>query len=393
MPNLRTATRHVVVDVDAGTIRVSVDGIQYLSQAVSLPPNVLLGFTGATGWVLDNHQVSNVVVSGDGGTPPPPPPPDPATLRITNTVSAPSGSSQATQTFAYSGSCPSAFTTAAIGSGASASPTLTGAVAGASCSVAETAQADANWSTTVSVNGGAAQRLTTSGGRLTVPTFALLAGANTVAFTNTYTPPVQSTIPSPVLGGWQLNGSALISGSSLELTPATGTLRAGSAFWPRAVDPRAMTVDFDAYIGGGTGADGMTFAIQNAAATGASPTKLGVRGGGLGFSGISGIATALVEYRNSANPSNNFAGITDGPLAGSTDLLRWIATANLVPRLQGNTNHVRVTTAGGVLTVSVNGAQVLSRAVTLPTSAYVGFTAGDGSLTNRHAVSNVVFSS
>ena len=153
-----------------------------------------------------------------------------------------------------------------------------------------------------------------------------------------------------------------------------------------------MTVDFDAYIGGGTGADGMTFTIQNAAATGASPTKLGVRGGGLGFSGIPGIATALVEYKNSVAPSNNFAGISDGPVSStSTDLLHWIATANLVPRLQGNTNHVRVTTGGGMLTVAVNGTQVLSQALTLPSSAYVGFTAGDGSLTNRHAVSNVVF--
>ena len=71
-----------------------------------------------------------------------------------------------------------------------------------------------------------------------------------------------------------------------------------------------MTVEFDASIGGGTGADGMTFAIQNAAATGASASKLGRRGGGLGFSGISGLAVALDEYKNSANPSNNFAGIT-----------------------------------------------------------------------------------
>jgi hypothetical protein len=392
IPNLRTATRHVVVDVNGGVMTVKLDGAQVLSQAVTLAPNVLLGFTGATGWVLDNHQVSNVVVSGDGGTPPPPPPPDPATLRITNTVSVPSGSSQASQTFTYSGSCPSAFTTSAIGSGGSASPTLTGAVAGASCSVAETAQSDTNWSTTVSVNGGPAQRLTASGGVLTVPSFALVAGANTVAFTNTYTPPVQSTIPSPLAGGWQLNGSASISGSSLQLTPATGTLLAGSAFWPRAVDPRTMRVDFDAFIGGGTGADGMTFAIQNAAATGASPTKVGVRGGGLGFSGISGIAAALVEYRNSVNPSNNFTGITDGPISGSTDLLHWIATANLLAPLQNQTHHVTITTGGGILTIAVDGAQVLSRAVTLPASAYVGFTAGDGSLTNRHAVSNVVFS-
>jgi hypothetical protein len=392
IPNLRSATRHVVVDVNGGVMTVKLDGVQYLSQAVTLPPNVLLGFTGATGWVIDNHQVSNVVVSGDGGTPPPPPPPASATLRITNAVSAPSGSSQAAQTFTYSGSCPSAFTTSALGNGGSATPTLTNAVEGASCLVAETAPSESGWSTTASVNGGAPIRLTASGGKLTVPTFALVAGTNTVAFSNTYTPPAQTTIPSPVLGGWQLNGSASISGNSLQLTPATGTLLAGSAFWPTPVDPRTMRVDFDAYIGGGTGADGMTFAIQNAAATGASPAKVGVRGGGLGFSGISGIAAALVEYKNSVNPSNNFTGVTDGPISGSTDLLHWIATANLVPILQNQTHHVTVTTGGGVLTIAVDGTQVLSQAVTLPASAYVGFTAGDGSLTNRHAVSNVVFS-
>jgi hypothetical protein len=392
IPNLRTAVRHVVVDVDAGVIRVSIDGTQYLSQAVTLPPNVLLGFTGATGWVLDNHQVSNVAISGDAGTaPPPPPPPDPATLRVTNAVSAPAGSPQAAQTFTYGGACPSSFTTAALGNGGSASPTLTGAVAGASCSVAQTAPSETGWRTTVSVNGGAPVTLTPSGGRLTAPTFALLAGANTVAFANTYTPPTASPIPSPVLGGWQLNGTALIAGSALQLTSTSGTLQAGSAFWPRAVDPRAMTVDFDAYIGDGTGADGMTFTIQNASATGASPTKLGVRGGGLGFSGIPGLAVGLVEYKNSVAPSNNFAGISDGPISGSSDLLHWIATANLVPRLQGQTNHVRVTTAGGVLTVAVNGTQVLSQALALPASAYVGFTGGTGSLTDRHAVSNVVF--
>lgn len=391
IPSLRSAVRHVVVDVSNGTIVVSIDGVQYLSQAVTLPPKVLLGFTAATGAVTDNHQVANVVISGDGGTPPPPPPPSPATLTIANAVNAPAGSTQAAQTFTFGGSCPSAFTTAAIGNGATASPPLTGAVAGSSCTVAETAPSDPGWTTTVSVNGGPPQTLTASGGKLTVPAFALLAGTNTVAFANTYTPPVSTTIPSPVLGGWKLNGSALVNGTSLDLTPATGTLKAGSAFWPTPVDPRTLRVDFDAYIGGGTGADGMTFTIQNAAATGASPAALGVRGGGLGFSGISGIAVALDEYKNSVNPSNNFAGISDGHVSTATDLLHWLATANLVPKLQNQTHHVTVTAAAGVLAIAVDGTQVLSLPVTLPASAYVGFTAGDGSLTNRHGVSNVVF--
>jgi hypothetical protein len=401
IPALRTAVRHVVVDVNGGIVTVSIDGAPVLSQAVALPPKVLLGFTAATGAVTDNHQVANAVISGDTSPnpPPPPPPPTPATLQVAEHVSAPSGSAQAATTLVVSGTCPSAFTTAALGDGASATPALTGAVAGSSCTVGEAVPAPGGgtWSSTASVNGGPDVPLTAAGGQLTVPAFALVAGANSVSFKNTWTasppPPPPTTIPSPVLGGWQLNGTALISGTALELTPATGTLKAGSAFWPSAVDPRALKVDFDASIGGGTGADGMTFTIQNAAATGAQPTALGVRGGGLGFSGISGIAVALDEFKNSVNPSNNFAGISDGHASAGTDLLHWLATANLVPKLQNQTHHVTIAAAGGVLTVALDGTQVLSLPVTLPSSAYVGFTAGDGSLTNRHAVSNVVFGS
>jgi hypothetical protein len=39
--------------------------------------------------------------------------------------------------------------------------------------------------------------------------------------------------------------------------------------------------------------------------------------------------------------------------------------------------------------VSVDGTQVLSQAVTLPSSAYIGFTAGTGYYVNRQAVSHL----
>src|SRR6185312_8670849 len=115
--------------------------------------------------------------------------PKPATLKVTNAISAPSGSPQAETQLTYSGTCPSSFTTAALGNGGSATPALTGAVQGASCSVAETAPTGTGWKTTVSINGAAPVELTASGGKLTASTFALLAGVNTVAFANTYTPP------------------------------------------------------------------------------------------------------------------------------------------------------------------------------------------------------------
>ena len=316
--------------------------------------------------------------------------PPAATLKISNTINAPSGSSQASTQLTYSGTCPSSFTTAALASGASATPTLTGAVAGSSCSVSEAAPSGSGWTATASVNGGTAVTLTASGGQLTVPSFALAAGANTVAFTNTYTAQTSTSVPDPTAGGWQLNGSSTLTATELALTTATSH-QAGSAFWPQAIDPRNMTVEYEATIGGGTGADGLAFVLGDAT-HGALPTSLGVEGGGLGFSGIPGIAVALDEYKGTGAPSNNFVGITEGPTSTSVpDVLHWLSTANLALPLQNATNKIKITTTNGTtLTVSYNGTQVLSQAVTLPSSAYLGFSGGTGGANNRHAVAHVV---
>ncbi len=388
VPSLR-AKRHVVVEVLNGVLTVKVEGVQVISQTVTLPPQVLLGFSGGSGGATDNHQVSNVTVAGD-----PPPSAQPATLKILNTVSAPSGSAQEAAQMLFSGSCPTAFTTAALGNGASAAPSLPSAVTASPCTVSETAPAAAGgtWETTASVNGGPEVTLSASGGQLAVPAFALAAGANTVTFKNTWTGPSSTSIvPDPSTGGWQLNGSSALSGSELVLTPATKG-EAGSAFWPQAIDPRTMTVEYDASITGGTGADGLAFVIADPS-KGAKATSLGVGGGGLGFSGIPGLAVALDEYKNSVNPSNNFAGVTDGPIATATNELHWLATANLTAALQGATHHIKVTTAGGTLSVAVDGTTVLSQAVTLPPSSFLGFSAGTGGLTNRHAISHLVVTS
>jgi hypothetical protein len=222
--------------------------------------------------------------------------------------------------------------------------------------------------------------------------FRLAAGANTVAFTNTYTAQTSSSVPDPTAGGWQLNGSSTLSATELALTAATSH-QAGSAFWPQAIDPRNMTVEYEATIGGGSGADGFAFVLGDAT-RGALPTSLGVEGGGLGFSGIPGIAVALDEYKGTGAPSNNFAGVTDGPTSTTVpDVLHWLSTANLALPLQNATNKIKITTTNGTtLTVSYNGTQVLSQAVSLPSSAYLGFSGGTGGANNRHAVAHVVVS-
>ncbi len=315
-------------------------------------------------------------------------PTPPASLQIATTVNAPSGSPQAGTQFVASGTCPSSFTTAALGNGGSATPTLSGAVEGASCSVSEAVPSESGWATTESVDGGPEVPLTPAGGKVTVPAFSLAAGANTVRFTNTYTPPPPTKVPDPTAGGWQLNGTTTLTASELLLT-STAEAQAGTAFWPQTIDPRNLTIEFEAFIGGGSGADGMALVLADPS-RGATPKSLGYKGGGLGFSGIPALAVALDTYKNSANPSNNFVGITDGPSGTTPDLLHWIATATLSASLRNVKHHVKVVTAGGTMTVSIDGVQVLSQAVTLPSSAYLGFSGGSGGLTDKHAVSHLV---
>ena len=191
-------------------------------------------------------------------------------------------------------------------------------------------------------------------------------------------------VPDPAGGGWQLNGSASLAPPLLQLTPATANA-AGSAFWPTAVDSSTLTAQFTATIDSGTGADGMTFVLADA--TSATARSLGAYGGGLGFSGIPGVAVALDTYKGTGDPSSNFVGLTDGR-DSTTGGLHWLATSTAVPGLRGASHTVTVTVANATLMVLVDGTQVLQRAVVLPPRVLVGLTGGTGGLTDRHAVSS-----
>ncbi|MGO9880317.1 MAG: IPT/TIG domain-containing protein [Acidimicrobiales bacterium] len=197
-------------------------------------------------------------------------------------------------------------------------------------------------------------------------------------------------MPSPVLGGWQLNGSSVLNTSAspanLELTGATNW-QAGSAFYPTPVVSAGVTVSFDAFIGSGTGADGLTLTLADASGT--APTALGVNGGGEGFSGIAGYAISLDTWQNSVNPSNNFVGIANGPIPGASNELNYVATSTSIPQLQNNVQHIVVTTSSTGIVVWMNGIQVLNYATSLPPYLLVGFTAGTGGFNDVHQVQNV----
>ncbi|HEX4466080.1 MAG TPA: DUF5979 domain-containing protein, partial [Solirubrobacteraceae bacterium] len=381
--SLRSAVRKVKIEVLSGTITVWIDGTQVLSGTAALPSKVYLGFTGGTGAITDIHQATDVVLGGDTAPVEPPP----ANLKIQSTVNAPADSSQASQQFTFTGTCPSSFTTVPIGNG-TLSPSLTGAVAGAVCSVAENAPG-AGWSTEAIINGGKEEvPLTESGGKIIAPSFALAGGPNTIQFINTYTAP-PSLVPDPTAGGWTMNKSASLTADELLLTPAAKNKK-GDAFWPEAIDPRMLTVEFDATIGGGTGADGLTLLFADV--TRSETKKIGATGEGLGVGGLPGVAIALVEASDASAGASNFAGISDG-VSGNKKTLQWLATANLALPLQNTTTHVKVVNSAGNTTVSLDGTQVLSRALALPSSAYLAFTAATGKQTDRHAIAHLFVSS
>ncbi len=200
--------------------------------------------------------------------------------------------------------------------------------------------------------------------------------------------PPPNSIPSPVSGGWQLNGTAQViattTPANLQLTPATN-YQVGSAFWPTPVPGVGISAAFDAFIGPGSGADGMTFALADASV--AHPTALGVNGGGEGFSGITGIAVSLDTWQNSADPSSNFVGIatTNSPMQS----LNYVSTNSSIPSLRNTVHHFVVTTTSTGITVTMDGTQVLTYATSLPSSVLVGFTGATGGFSDVHQVQNV----
>src|SRR5262249_30659406 len=141
-------------------------------------------------------------------------------------------------------------------------------------------------------------------------------------------------------------------------------------------------------INGGTGADGQALVLADASK--ATPASLGAKGGGLGFSGISGIAVAFDTYKNTANPSNNFVGITDGPTSSGADKLHWLATPTSLRGLGTAVRNVKVELLNEAITVWIEGTKVLAGTAKVAPRVLLGFSGGTGGSTDIHQVANLV---
>jgi hypothetical protein len=443
VPALRNKVHHVVVSTNATGIIVTMDGTQVLSYATQLPSQVLVGFTAATGGFNDVHQVQNVNITTG------PPPPAPTVTNISPSSGPTTGGTQVSITgtsftgassVQFGSTAATAFT---VNSDTSITATSPAGKAGAvdvtvttpggtsatnandqytyvapppTVTIVNPASGPAGSSVTVSgtnftgvtevdfgpgnkasftVNNSTTLTATAPSGTGTVDVTVTTASgtSKTVAddqFTYAAGPP-PGTIPSPVSGGWQLNGTALINSTAsppnLQLTPATNW-KAGSAFYPTPVAGAGITASFDVLLGpstSGSGADGMTFTLADASVT--TPTALGNNGGGEGFSGIHGIAVSFDTWQNTGDPSGNFVGIatTNSPQQS----LNYVTTNSSVPSLRNTVHHVVVTTDASGISVAMDGTQVLTYATKLPSQVLVGFTAATGGFNDVHQVQNV----
>jgi hypothetical protein len=439
-PPLRNKVHHVTVATSTTGIIVTMDGTQVLSYATSLPSQVLVGFTAATGGHNDIHQVQNVSIT----TAPPPPTvtsvsptsgPTSGGTSVTITGTALTGATgvkfgsaaatnvsvnsdtsiTATSPAGQAGTVDVTVTTVGGTSAANAGDQYTYVAPAPTVTIVNPKSGPAGTPVTVSgtnftgvteVNFGPGNKASFTVNNSTTLTATAPAGTGTVDVTVTtasgtsktvtddqftYTagsPP--GTIPSPVSGGWQLNGTALLnttaSPPNLQLTPATNWV-AGSAFYPTPVAGAGISASFDIFIGSSSssGADGLTFTLADASVT--QPTALGNNGGGEGFSGITGIAVSFDTWQNTNDPSNNFVGIatTNSPQQS----LNYVTTNSSIPPLRNTVHHVVVTTDATGISVTMDGNQVLAWATQLPSQVLLGFTAATGGFNDIHQVQNV----
>jgi Abnormal spindle-like microcephaly-assoc'd, ASPM-SPD-2-Hydin/PQQ-like domain len=194
-------------------------------------------------------------------------------------------------------------------------------------------------------------------------------------------------------GGWSFNGSARMLGSATRLTRAARA-EAGSVVYPAAVPTSGLTASFTAQLSGGTGADGLTFALLDP--TTSTATSVGADGVSDGFAGLGGIAIGMdTDTAPNVGANSNYAYIAKGT-AGATGL-DLVQQAEAIPPLRSGPNLVTVRImpngSADIITVWLDGKQIMQQTVTaVPPTALLAFTGATGTRTDVHLVRDVAIS-
>jgi hypothetical protein len=236
-----------------------------------------------------------------------------------------------------------------------------------------------------------------------------MSGSNLyVVVSNGATAPVQSNTASlfvgqlssitPCQGDWiELGSAAQLSPCSYELT-APETYRDGEIVWPSLLDTNNLEVQFTITTANSspTPADGFAVVLGDPA-LGATLSSMGLYGEGMGARGIPGLAIAFDVYQNLASPDQPldppapYLGIGRGEYSLWENPYFNINTAIPALTLYGETiSHQYILNLHfGYMTMTMDGVQVFSGYVSVPSAAYLYITASTGLYYEETVVSGI----
>jgi hypothetical protein len=223
----------------------------------------------------------------------------------------------------------------------------------------------------------------------------LLAGAQMAAMATV----VERFDVSPDLGKWAVSGFAAWDATyqAMFLTDAVDS-QTGSIFWSEKMSGQRFSVAFDFWIGGGEGADGMTFAWVR------GPTLLGGGGGAMGFDGLDGYGVRFDTYSGGATEPENYVAISEVTPSARTDLttnatipeMEDSGTSGGLPApfhviIQFNEGHLQMWMSNPTMATPMPETLIFDYTISgyVPYDAYFGFTAATGGDNNVHAVDNI----
>lgn len=187
------------------------------------------------------------------------------------------------------------------------------------------------------------------------------------------------------LVSWHFEGSAVWDATNgwVQLTD-TGTNEAGTAFQTSGtVDASNMSIAFEFYASGGSGADGLSVTALD---TTRMTTYVGTTGGGIGYGGLPGWSVEVDTWYNSeyADPTteDHLSLILNGNVYSP------IVSATLPEMEDGAWHTMSVSVLDKRMTVAVDGTTYIDQDIPVLSSfpAYVGFTAATGASTNYHLI-------
>lgn len=199
-------------------------------------------------------------------------------------------------------------------------------------------------------------------------------------------------VPNLCDANWSALGNAVAEpGCSYQLTAAVGN-QDGEIVWPTLISTGDIHLTFTVTLSNpsGTPADGFAVVLGDPS-LGATPTTLGTPGMGLGAKGIPGLAFAFDTYHNAGEFPVPYAAVGRGeaPLWENP----WDSVNTSIPTLvavgMSITHTYTVSIVQGLLTMTLDGEEVISGNITPPPVAYLYVTSSTGGSWENTAISNV----